>query len=119
MPTPSAAKLLTTILAGSLLAAGVAIGACSGSDGITPSCDYNIDDAGNILPDQDGCVQLASCPANPADPTACCADAGTTITDCCYGFGSQSVVDDAGNPIFDDAGLGTCSPEGGGNPQGN
>jgi hypothetical protein len=103
MPTPSAAKIFTTILAGSILAGVAAVGACGSSGAITPTCDYNIDDAGNIRPDPNPCVQFASC--DLGEPSACCVDAdggpltGNDLANCLYGYGACASIstDDAGN----------------------
>ena len=116
MPLPSAAKLLTVVLAGAVTAAVVAGGACGGSDGITPTCTYNVDDAGNILPDPDGgCVQFLTCNVGDGNAANCCLDAdggtltGSDLANCLYGYGACPNIqtDDAGNSTCDGGTSGT------------
>jgi hypothetical protein len=113
MPTPSA-KLLAVLSAGAVTVAVIAFSACSGSDGITPTCTYNVDDAGNIEPSANGCIQFASCEVGNGDPANCCVDAdggplvGADLADCLYGYGACPVVQ------TDDAGNVTCSNGAGG-----
>jgi hypothetical protein len=118
MPTPSVATLLTTILAGTLTAAVVAIGACSESDGVTPTCTYNVDDAGNVDPTSNGCVQFPTCYDDagvPQAPASCCVYpgdggpyVGSDLANCLYGYGACALIE------TDDAGNTTCVPVSGG-----
>jgi|HubBroStandDraft_6_1064221.scaffolds.fasta_scaffold102645_3 hypothetical protein len=113
MPTPSAAKLLATIFAGAVSAAVVAAGACSSTGGVTPTCTYNVDDAGNIDPSATGCVQFATCyddAGNAAAPATCCVYpgdggpyVGSDLANCLYGYGACPMIqtDDAGNSTCD------------------
>jgi hypothetical protein len=113
MPTPSA-KLLAVLFAGAVTVAVGAFSACSESDGITPTCTYNINDAGVIVPNGNGCTQFASCNVGNGDPANCCVDAdggaltGADLADCLYGYGACPVV------LTDDAGNVTCSGVDGG-----
>ena len=68
---------------------------CSSVQGVTPSCPFNVDDAG-IDPEPSGCEQFAVCDANPANPTVCCVDltgtplTGNNLSQCLWGYGVAS-----------------------------
>jgi hypothetical protein len=89
---------LVKLFAPALLVSGALFAACSGSEGVTPDCNYNVGERG-VYFDEDGCERFAVCSKAPNDPAKCCTDSkGKPLTDsalttCLYGFG---VIPDGG-----------------------
>ncbi|APR83529.1 Hypothetical protein A7982_08878 [Minicystis rosea] len=83
------------ILAGTLLAACASIAACSTVTGVTPDCEYNVDENG-IKAVDGGCQGVAPCvdaKGNAQPASACCVDSkgepltGDTLAACLYSYG--------------------------------
>ena len=97
------------LFAAALLLASALFAACSGSEGVTPECNYNVDDRG-VDADPNGCEQFAVCSKAPNDPAKCCTNSkgeqleGDSLATCLYGFG---VIPDAGTGGTGTGGTGT------------
>ncbi|MFT3773588.1 MAG: hypothetical protein QM820_50070 [Minicystis sp.] len=96
MRTPRSAPLVVKILAGTLLAACGVIAACSGTNGVTPDCEFNVG-ANGIEPNPNGCEQFAPCldkNGNRQDASKCCVDGndnpltGDALALCLFGYGA-------------------------------
>jgi len=96
MQNPSSASLFVKILGGAALAACAALGACSGTNGVTPDCKVNVDENG-IHADPDGCEQFAPCldgNGKQQDASKCCLDdkgdplTGDSLAVCLFGYGA-------------------------------
>lgn len=103
-------SLVAKLFAGAALTIGALIAACSGPEGVTPECTYNVGENG-VYFDPEGCEQFAVCSKAPDDPAKCCTDSknkpltGDALTECLYGYG---VIPDAGTTV-DDAGDGDAA----------
>src|SRR5580693_2425655 len=70
---PRTFRVFLVLLGGAALGGTLAaVGACTDSDGVTPTCDDNVDDGGMLL-DPNGCAQFAACPSGA--PATCCVNA--------------------------------------------
>ena len=98
------------LFAGALFVLSALFAACSGPEGVTPECTYNVGDAG-VYADPEGCEQFAVC--SKGDPIKCCTDSkgktltGDSLATCLYGFG---VISDAGTG--GSGGMGTTTTTG-------
>lgn len=107
-------SLLVKLFAGAALSVGALIAACSGPEGVTPECNYNVGGNG-VYADPNGCEQFAVCSKDPENPIKCCTDSknktltGDDLTACLYGYG---VIPDAGS-TGDDAGGDAASDDAG------
>jgi len=90
-------SLVVKIFAGAALAGFAAIAACSGVEGVTPTCTFNVGGNG-VVPSADGCDQFAPCldkDGNAQDPSKCCVDSqgmaltGCDLYVCLYSYGTQ------------------------------
>ena len=82
-----------------LLATGlVGLAACTGYQGQTPTCTFNVGPNG-IIPEDSGCEQFAVCTANPSNPAECCVDSsgnaltGQDLVSCLNGYGAGTPTD--------------------------
>ncbi len=119
MPRPRRVRrpvpLLVKLTAGAFAAAIAALGACTSSDGQTPTCTPNVTMNG-IQNESEGCEQFPACVdgngnqvTTVADVTAtCCADAGD-LCGCQQGYGVGSAAGSA-------CGAGGASGAGGAGP---
>lgn len=85
----SRTSLLVRLGAVAACAACAALGACSSSDGQTPSCTPNVT-ANGIQNLPDGCEQFPPCTDANGDTqpaSYCCADAGD-VASCLYAYGA-------------------------------
>jgi hypothetical protein len=96
MQKPELAPLLVKVLGATAIALCAALGACSGSNGVTPDCKLNVDENG-IHADPDGCEQFAPCldkNGKQQDAHKCCVDdkgqelTGDNLAVCLFGYGA-------------------------------
>jgi hypothetical protein len=94
---PRFSPLVVKLFAGAALAGLVAIAACTGVEGVTPTCTANVGGNG-IVPSADGCEQFAAChdkDGGAQDPHLCCVDSkgmaltGCDLYVCLYSYGTQ------------------------------